>query len=57
VLGNDGRIVAGKIFAAKVPAASAEAPAAIAALDEAFGKVAVELAAWVADVLQGPRPH
>jgi ABC-type uncharacterized transport system auxiliary subunit len=53
VLGNSGRIVAGKVFAAKAPAASAEAPAAIAALDEAFGKASVELAVWVANVLQG----
>ena len=53
VLGNGGRIVAGKVFAAKAPAASAEAPAAIAALDEAFGKASVELAVWVANVLQG----
>jgi phospholipid/cholesterol/gamma-HCH transport system substrate-binding protein len=57
MLGNDGRILAGKIFAAKVPAASAEAPAAVAALDEAFGKVTVELALWVANVLQGPPPQ
>jgi phospholipid/cholesterol/gamma-HCH transport system substrate-binding protein len=57
VLGKDGRIVAGKVFAAKVPAASAEVPAAIAGLNEAFGKVAVELAVWVANVLQGPPPQ
>jgi phospholipid/cholesterol/gamma-HCH transport system substrate-binding protein len=57
MLGNDGRILAGKIFAAKVPAASAETPAAVAALDEAFGKVTVELALWVANVLQGPPPQ
>ncbi len=57
LLGNNGRIVAGKVFAAKVPAASAEAPAAIAALDEAFGKATVELAVWVANVLQGAPPQ
>ena len=57
VLSNDGRIVAGKVFAAKVSAALAEAPAAIAALDEAFGKVAVELAVWVANLLRGPPPQ
>jgi phospholipid/cholesterol/gamma-HCH transport system substrate-binding protein len=38
VLGNDGRIVAGKVFAAKASPASAEAPAAIAALDEASAR-------------------
>ena len=40
-------------WTAKVPAASAAASAAIAALDEAAGKTAVELAVWVANVLQG----
>jgi phospholipid/cholesterol/gamma-HCH transport system substrate-binding protein len=57
VLGNGGRILAGKVFAAKVAAASAEAPAAIAVLNEAFGKVTVELAVWVANVLQGSPPQ
>jgi ABC-type uncharacterized transport system auxiliary subunit len=49
--------MAGKVFAAQVSAPSADAPAAIAALDEAFGKAAVELAAWIANVLQGPPPQ
>jgi phospholipid/cholesterol/gamma-HCH transport system substrate-binding protein len=57
ILGNDGRIMAGKVFAAKVSTPSAEAPAAIAALDEAFGKAAIELAAWIANVLQGSPPQ
>jgi phospholipid/cholesterol/gamma-HCH transport system substrate-binding protein len=57
ILGNGGRIMAGKVFAAQVSAPSADAPAAIAALDEAFGKAAVELAAWIANVLQGPPPQ
>lgn len=52
VLGGSGRIVAGKVFAAKVSPVSAEAREAIAALDEAFGKATVELAVWVANVLQ-----
>jgi phospholipid/cholesterol/gamma-HCH transport system substrate-binding protein len=52
VLGSGGRIVAGKVFAAKAAAASAEPQAAVAALDQAFGRVAVELAVWVANVLQ-----
>jgi phospholipid/cholesterol/gamma-HCH transport system substrate-binding protein len=54
VLGNDGRIVAGKVFSAKVSAASGQAPVAITALDEAFGKATVELAMWLANVLQEP---
>jgi phospholipid/cholesterol/gamma-HCH transport system substrate-binding protein len=57
VLGNSGRIVAGKVFAAKASPTSAEAPAAIAALDEAFGRATVDLAVWVANVLQGHPPQ
>ena len=57
VLGGSGRLVAGKVFAAKVSPVSAEARAAIAALDEAFGKATVELAVWVANVLQGQPPQ
>jgi phospholipid/cholesterol/gamma-HCH transport system substrate-binding protein len=57
VLGGSGRIVAGKVFAAKVLPVSDEARAAIAALDEAFGKAIVELAVWVANVLHGQPPQ
>ena len=57
VLGNGGRIVAGKVFAAKVVPASTEVRGAVAALNEAFGKAAVELAVWVADVLQSQPPQ
>jgi phospholipid/cholesterol/gamma-HCH transport system substrate-binding protein len=57
VLGNSGRIVAGKVFTAKAFPVSAEAPAAIAALDEAFGRATVELSVWVANVLQGQPPQ
>jgi phospholipid/cholesterol/gamma-HCH transport system substrate-binding protein len=53
VLGNGGRIAAGKVFVGKASPASAETPTAVAALDEAFGKAAVELVVWVANVLQG----
>ncbi len=53
VLGNGGRIVAGKVFGGKASPASAEAPTAVAALDEAFNKATVELVVWVANVLQG----
>jgi phospholipid/cholesterol/gamma-HCH transport system substrate-binding protein len=52
VLGTGGRIVASKVFAAKAPAASAGAPAGVAALDSAFGKAAIELATWVSGVLK-----
>jgi ABC-type uncharacterized transport system auxiliary subunit len=57
VLGKSGRIVAGKVFAAKASQKSPEVAAAVAALDEAFGKATVELAAWVANVLQGQPPQ
>ena len=55
VLGK-GRIVASKVFAGKVPAASAEAPAAIAAVDAAFGKAVTELVVWVGNVVQSSLP-
>jgi phospholipid/cholesterol/gamma-HCH transport system substrate-binding protein len=57
VLGNGGRIVAGKVFATKTFPASTDPPAAVAALDEAFGKATVELAVWVANVLQDRPPQ
>jgi phospholipid/cholesterol/gamma-HCH transport system substrate-binding protein len=52
VLGNSGRIIAGKAFSARASPRSAEAPAAIAALDEAFGKATIDLAVWIANVLE-----
>lgn len=48
-----GRIVAGKVFAAKATAEAPEATAVIAAVDEAFGKAVTELVVWTAKVLQG----
>ena len=48
-----GRIVAGKVFAAKAMAEAPEAPAIIAAVNEAFGKAVTELVVWTAKVLQG----
>jgi len=46
ILSSDGKIVAARIFHATAPAAPADAAAAAAALNEAFGKVAVELVTW-----------
>jgi phospholipid/cholesterol/gamma-HCH transport system substrate-binding protein len=46
LLGNDGKIVAARIFRATAPAKATDAAAAAAALNEAFGKVAVELVTW-----------
>ena len=46
VLDNKGRIVATRIFRATAPAGAAGAPAAVVALDQAFGTAAAELVVW-----------
>ena len=46
IVSNDGKIVAARIFHATAPAGPADAAAAAAALNEAFGKIAVELVTW-----------
>ena len=51
ILGQDGRILDARIFRAAAPAKAADAPAAAAALNEAFGKAATELVVWVAGVI------
>ena len=56
VLDGTGRIVATRVFAAKAPAQSVDAPAAIAALDEAFGKAVTDLVVWTATLGHGPAP-
>jgi cholesterol transport system auxiliary component len=43
-----GRIIAARVFRASVPAAASEGAAAIAALNEAFGKMTRELVLWAA---------
>jgi cholesterol transport system auxiliary component len=43
-----GRIVAANVFRAQVPAAKAEGPEATVALDEAFGRAAVDIVRWAA---------
>jgi cholesterol transport system auxiliary component len=48
---RSGRIVAGRIFQAKVPTSATQGPDAIAALDAAWGKVAVELVVWASRVI------
>jgi phospholipid/cholesterol/gamma-HCH transport system substrate-binding protein len=47
VLDGKGRIADQRLFHATAPAASADAPAAAAALDRAFGAAAVELVVWM----------
>jgi phospholipid/cholesterol/gamma-HCH transport system substrate-binding protein len=51
ILAENGRIVDARIFRASVPSATAEAPAAAAAMDEAFGKAAVELVVWASALI------
>jgi phospholipid/cholesterol/gamma-HCH transport system substrate-binding protein len=46
VVDNKGRIVATRVFHATAPAAADGAPAAAAALDQAFGKAAADLVLW-----------
>jgi phospholipid/cholesterol/gamma-HCH transport system substrate-binding protein len=51
ILGDNGKIVDAQIFHASVPATAADAPAAAAALDNAFGKAAVELVVWASALI------
>ena len=51
ILGDNGKIVDARIFHASVPATAADAPAAAAALDNAFGKAAVELVVWASALI------
>jgi phospholipid/cholesterol/gamma-HCH transport system substrate-binding protein len=51
ILGEDGKIVAAKIFHANAPAEGPDAPAAAAALNEAFRQVATDLVDWVGGVI------
>jgi cholesterol transport system auxiliary component len=43
---QSGRIVGARVFRAYVPASSSEGPAATAAMDAAFGEVALEVVKW-----------
>lgn len=53
VLAGDGRVVAARVFDAKEPAKSADAPDAAKALDAAFGKIAADLIVWTANAVAG----
>jgi phospholipid/cholesterol/gamma-HCH transport system substrate-binding protein len=52
ILGDDGKILAAKSFRATAPAEGSDAPAAAAALNEAFRLTATELVAWAAAAIQ-----
>jgi phospholipid/cholesterol/gamma-HCH transport system substrate-binding protein len=54
LLDNGGRIAGSRVFAARVPAPSVDAPGAITALDEAFGKAVTDLVVWAANVGHSP---
>jgi phospholipid/cholesterol/gamma-HCH transport system substrate-binding protein len=56
VLGGGGRILASKVFGAKAARDAVDAPAAVAAVDEAFGKAATDLVRWLPQVLAGQPP-
>lgn len=51
ILGDDGKIVAAKIFHASAPAEGIDAAAAAAALNEAFRQIAADLVTWVGGVI------
>jgi cholesterol transport system auxiliary component len=48
---SNGRIVAGRVFRATVPASGTDGPAAVAAIEAAFQDVAVQLVRWVTRVI------
>jgi phospholipid/cholesterol/gamma-HCH transport system substrate-binding protein len=51
ILAADGRIVDARLLHASVPVGAADAPAAAAGLDKAFGKAATELVLWASGVI------
>jgi phospholipid/cholesterol/gamma-HCH transport system substrate-binding protein len=51
ILGHDGKIIATKIFRSIVPVGSIDASAAASALDQAFGKTAVDLVTWASPLI------
>jgi phospholipid/cholesterol/gamma-HCH transport system substrate-binding protein len=50
VLSRDGKILASKIFTEKMPVSDLRPESAAAAINEAFGRVAVEIVVWAAGV-------
>jgi phospholipid/cholesterol/gamma-HCH transport system substrate-binding protein len=51
ILASNGEITGTRLFRASAPAKSLDVQACVAALDEAFGKVAVELVTWTVESL------
>ena len=50
VLSRDGRVLASKIFTQKAPVSDLRPELAVGAINEAFGRVAVEIVVWAAGV-------
>lgn len=53
LLGADGKVAAAKVFQAEEPAKGVDAASAAAAIDAAFGKLAVELVVWASNAMRG----
>jgi len=56
MLAANGRIIATRIFRASVAAEGLGAPAAVAALDKAFGQAGAELVSWATNAAYEPAP-
>ena len=56
VLGPDGKIIAAKTFKDQAPASGTDAPAAAAALSEAFDKAAAALVPWTVETINNAPP-
>jgi phospholipid/cholesterol/gamma-HCH transport system substrate-binding protein len=56
VLGPDSKIIAAKTFKDQAPASGTDAPAAAAALSEAFDKAAAALVPWTVETINSARP-
>lgn len=51
IVSDKGAVTEARVFTASIPAKSAEATEAVAALNQAFAKVAAEIVAWTASVI------
>jgi phospholipid/cholesterol/gamma-HCH transport system substrate-binding protein len=54
ILGANGRVIANRIFRASVAVEAPGVPAAVAALDKAFGQVGAGLVSWTVDATNEP---
>ena len=57
ILGPGGKIIAAKSFHTTAPATGADAPAAAAALNQAFAKAATELVPWAVEAIKNAPPE